>query len=38
LNYSLGAVEYRAGARINKAGRVPLILSVYIAGRREGFA
>jgi hypothetical protein len=24
---SQGAVKYRAGARINKAGRVPLVLS-----------
>jgi hypothetical protein len=36
LNYSQGAVKYRAGARINKVGRVPLILSAL--GRREGFA
>ena len=33
---SLGAVKYGAGARINKTGRVPLILSISM-GRREGF-
>jgi hypothetical protein len=33
---SLGAVKYGASARINKAGWVPLILSISM-GRREGF-